>query len=122
MSMRIEVRRVRNTLSYLPKYYVDQLADGVCIISICDEDERRPVWLPNQKVLELTTGLNGLNGADFKKACEFLAEHHGQNIYVHCYMGQVRSKGLCQNLAIRNPGYQVLRHSTNCVIHSQYKD
>lgn len=119
--MLIQVRRKGNTLSYISKPAVSQVEDGECIISICDEEERRPVWKPNQKVLELTSGLHGLDGEAFHKASFFLQEHKGKNIYVHCYMGQIRSKHLCENLAIRNKPYIVVRGATDSIIYETIK-
>lgn len=119
--MLIQVRRKGNTLSYIPKHAVSAVEDGECIISICDEEERRPQWKPNQKVLELTSGLYGLDGEAFQKAQWFLLENQGKNIYVHCYMGQIRSKGLCESLAIRNKPYIVVRGATDSIIYETIK-
>lgn len=122
MSMRIEVKRVRNTLSYIPECYVGGLPDDAKIISIIDEGGRRPEFKPTQTVLPLESGVYGLANPDYKAAGEFLAAHLGENIYIHCWMGQIRSKNLAEHLALRNSEYVVMRHSTDCVTHTYYKD
>lgn len=110
----ISVRRKGNTLSYIPQYLVSSLPSDACIISIVDEHGRRPVFKPDQTVLELTDYGIGLTGDDLRQSCEFLSANRGKNLYVHCFMGQQRSKGIVENLHLRNPSYRVMRHSADC--------
>lgn len=119
--MEIIVRRTRNTLSYIPQYMVPRVpADGV-IISIINEHARRPEFKDTQSVLLLTDTGCGLNGSDLRKSDYFLQDHAGKNIYVHCYMGQQRSKWIVENLALRHPEYTVLHHVPDAVLYHGIK-
>lgn len=109
----ITVHRKRHGISYIPKQYVKDLADGVNIISIILEGDRRPAFKPNQKVLELTDLAFGLNGDDHRKALAFMDELDGENLFIHCEMGQVRSKGLARWLQHQRPQYQISGHTTD---------
>ena len=110
----ISVRRKGNTLSYIPQYLVASLPADACIISIINEHARRPVFKTDQTVLQLTDYGMGMTCGDLRLSGEFLAFNRGKNIYVHCYMGQQRSKGIAEALLLRNPTYHLMRHSADC--------
>jgi hypothetical protein len=109
----IAVHRKRHGISYIPKHYVKDLADGVNIISIILEGDRRPTFKPNQKVLELTDLAFGLNGEDHMNALDFLDELNGENLFIHCEMGIKRSKNMAQWLQYQRPQYRIGCHTTD---------
>ena len=113
MEKKIEVVRKKHGISYIPQHYVNRLAHDANIISIVGDGEYRPEFKPTQNVLKLTTGLSGISGGDMRQAVAFLESLDGANFFIHCYMGQIRSKQLAQSLALRYPKYQVLKHATN---------
>jgi hypothetical protein len=109
----IEVFRKRFGISYIPRSYVKDLADSANIISIISEGESRPAWKPNQNVLELTDPGFGLNGEDHQKAMAFLDSLNGENLFIHCYMGQIRSKSMAKWLQHHSKQYRIACHSTD---------
>ncbi|MNC12182.1 hypothetical protein D3C81_229900 [compost metagenome] len=113
MKKLIEVFRKRLGISYIPKNYVKDLADDANIISIISEGESRPAFKPNQKVLELTDPGFGLNGEDHLRALTFLDSLNGENLFIHCYMGQIRSKNMATWLQRNSKRYHVACHSTD---------
>ncbi|WDS62282.1 hypothetical protein [Pseudomonas phage D6] len=113
MQKLIEVHRKRHGISYIPRGYVKDLADGVNIISIVSDGDSRPNFKPEQKVLELTDMMFGLNGEDHQKALAFLDSLNGENVFIHCEMGQQRSKNMARWLQHHRPRYHISRHTTD---------
>lgn len=109
--MLIQVFRKRLGVTYLPQYMVNAIPKEACIISIITEGSRRPIFSPTQAVLPLTDDGCGLTQADLDQVDIFAAAYAPENIYVHCYMGQQRSKFIAERIARLNPQYVVYPHS-----------
>lgn len=109
----IAVHLKRHGISYIPRSYVKDLADDANIISIVSDGDGRPNFKPGQKVLELTDMFSGLNGEDHQKALAFLDSLNGENVFVHCEMGQIRSKNMARWLQHHRPSYRLFQHTTD---------
>lgn len=105
--MLIQVFRRQLGVTYLPQYLVEAVPKDACVISIIDEGSRRPIFAPTQTVLPLTDYGFGLTQEDLDQVDSFAAAYAPENIYVHCYMGQQRSKFIAERIARLNPQYVV---------------
>jgi len=114
----IRAQYPRNIITYMPAWMCGALSKTSVIISIAYIGERRPVFGPEQTVLEINDDGCGLTPEDFHKALRFVKEHKGRNINIHCHQGQQRSKTLANQLATVIPQYRVLEHRPDGVIYN----
>lgn len=110
MITNVKVRRVRNTLSYMPEWMVGLCENDSPIISIVYNPEYAPKFPSEQPVLVLVDDGLGMGTEHVIQAAKFAREHRGKNINVHCYMGQQRSKWIAEHLQMRMPEYVILKH------------
>lgn len=110
MIISVQVRRVRNTLSYMPEWMVDMCAPDSPVISIVYNPDRSPKFAEGQPVLTLVDEGLGLTTEHAIQAVQFARDHRGKNINVHCYMGEQRSKWIAEQLQLRMPEYVILKH------------